>query len=406
MNTAARSITTLLVGSGVLFLGQGLLVTVLPIRAQLEAFTATSIGLMGAVFFAGFALGCVIGPMAVKRVGHIRCFAGFAAIAAATVLVHPLAVSPLIWSVLRGLTGICIAVLYMVVESWLNDQASNEVRGQVLSIYIIVTNLATLAGQLMANAYDPLRPALFILVAMAISVSLVPMALTDTPAPRPIASARLRIIPLYRLSPTGFVGCLAIGMIDGAFWTLAPVFAQAQTMEVSEVTFFMGAFVVGGTISQWPLGRLSDKFDRRYMIAGCSLGTVGTGLGLAFLELHSPTHTALLAGLHGAFMIPLYALLLAHANDHAAQDALVETSSGLLLLYGGGAVVGPLLIGPIMEATGPGSLFLAMAVVLGLHALFIGYRVLRRPVAAIKDRATFVPVPKTTPSLYELETDD
>lgn len=406
MSSSTRSIATLLVGAGGLFLGYGLLMTLIPIRAQLEGFSTTWIGLMGTANFAGFAIGCLLGPLAVKTVGHIRCFAGFAALLAATVLIHPLAVDPVAWAALRGLTGLCLAVLYMVVESWLNDQASNEVRGQVLSIYIIVTNVVTMAGQLAVNVYDPLEPSLFILTAVVISLALVPIALTDTPAPRPIASAKLRIVALFRLSPTGAIGCLAIGAIDGAFWTLGPVFAQDRGFEVSEVTFFMAAFLVGGTISQWPLGRLSDRLDRRILIALCSLGTVATGLTLAWLEPASHLTDFALACLHGAFMIPLYALLLAHANDYAPAEALVETSSGLLLLYALGAVAGPLVFGAAMEATEPGSLFLMMAAILGLLALYIFYRMLRRPLAKAVERVTFVPVPKTSPSVYELETDE
>ena len=406
MSTAARSIATLLIGTGALFLGNGLLQTLLPIRAQLEAFSTSAIGLMGAIYFAGFAVGCLIGPAAVKRVGHIRCFAGFAALAAAATLVYPLAVDPLAWTLLRGFTGLCLAVLYMVVESWLNDQSSNEVRGGVLSIYIIVTNVVTLGGQLMVNLDDPRGWLLFSLVAMLVALSLVPLSLTDTAAPKPIATAQLRIARLYRTSPSGFIGCLAVGMVEGAFWTLGPVFAQGRALPVAEITIFMGAFVAGGTVSQWPLGRFSDHVDRRWVMAGCSLGTVGTGLGLAFLTFDGTAQAFGLACLHGAFMVPLYALCLAHANDYAPSERLIETSSGLLLVYASGAVIGPLAIGPAMERFGPGGLFLAMAVILGLLAVFLLARMFVRPIAAPEERVEFVPVPKTTPSVYTLETDD
>jgi MFS family permease len=406
VSSATRSIATLLIGTATMFLGYGLLQTLLPVRAQLEGFSTTAIGLMGTAYFAGFAVGCLLGPHAVKRVGHIRSFAGFAALAAALTLAHPLAVEPITWSALRGLTGICLAVLYMVIESWLNDQSGNEVRGRVLSIYVIVTNVVTICGQLSLNLYDLKSAALFSLVAMAIALSLVPLSLTTAAAPKPIASAELNITRLFRLSPTGFVGCLSVGIVEGAFWTLGPVFAQGRHLDVAEITFFMGAFVAGGTLSQWPLGRTSDKMDRRYVIAGCCLGTVCTGLGLAFVELDSPLATFALACLHGAFMIPLYALLLAHANDYAPNERLVEVSSGLLLVYAGGAVIGPLAVAPVMEVFGIGGLFLAMAVVLGLLALMIAIRVATRPVTAIVERSEFMPVPKTTPSVYSLEVDD
>jgi MFS family permease len=406
VSSATRSIATLLVGTAAMFLGNGLLQTLVPVRAQIEGFSTTAIGLMGTAYFAGFAAGCLLGPHAVKRVGHIRSFAGFAALAAALTLAHPLAVEPVAWSALRGLTGLCLAVLYMVIESWLNDQSGNEVRGRVLSIYVIVANVVTIGGQLSLNLYEPKSAALFSLVAMAIALSLVPLSLTTAAAPKPIASAELSITRLFRLSPTGFVGCLSVGIVEGAFWTLGPVFARGRHFEVAEITLFMGAFVAGGTLSQWPLGRASDKMDRRYVITGCCLGTVLTGLGLAFVELDSALATFALAGLHGAFMVPLYALLLAHANDYAPNERLVEVSSGLLLVYAAGAVIGPLAVAPVMEVFGIGGLFLAMAVVLGLLALLIAVRMATRPVTAIVERSEFMPVPKTTPSVYTLEVDD
>ena len=406
MNSAKRSITTLLIGSAAMFMGNGLLQTLVPIRAQLEGFSTTTIGLIGTAYFAGFAVGCLFGPGAVKRVGHIRTFAGFAALASAVTLAYPLAVDPIVWCALRGLTGLCLAVLYMVIESWLNDQSSNEVRGSVLSIYVIVTNLVTIGGQLAVNLYEPKAAALFSLVAMMIALSLVPLSLTTAAAPKPIAHAEQSIVRLFRLSPTGFVGCLVVGSVEGAFWSLGPVFAQGRHLGVFEVTLFMGAFVAGGTISQWPLGRASDKVDRRYVITGCCLGTVCTGLALAFVELGSPLATFALALLHGAFMIPLYALLLAHANDYAPNERLVEVSSSLLLVYATGAVIGPLAVAPVMEAFGIGGLFLAMAVVLGLLALVIVLRMAVRPRAARETRVEFMPVPKTTPSVYTLEIDD
>ncbi len=406
MSSAGRSIATLLIATAALFLGNGLLQTLVPIRAQLEAFSTTVIGLMGAAYFAGFAVGCLIGPAAVKRVGHIRCFAAFAALAAAATLLYPLAVEPAAWCLLRGFTGLCLAVLYMVVESWLNDQSSNEVRGSVLSIYIIVGNVVTVGGQLAVNLEDPMEPVLFSLVAMLVCLSLVPLSLTTAAVPKPIVSARLRIARLYRLSPTAFLGCLVVGMVEGAFWTLGPVFAQARHLPVAEITLFMGAFVAGGTVSQWPLGRFSDHVDRRIVITGCCLGTVATGLGLALLELDGTLPAFALACLHGGFMVPLYALCLAHANDYAPNETLVEVSSGLLLIYAAGAVIGPLALGPVMQSYGAGSLFVAMAGVLGALALFILARMLFRPLAAAMARAEFVPVPKTTPSVYSLEQDD
>ena len=406
MNSARRSIATLLVGTAVLFLGNGLLMTLLPIRAKLEAFSTSWIGVMGAVYAAGFALGCLIGPKVVKEVGHTRAFAGFAALCAIAAMAHPFAIEPLGWAALRGFTGLCLAVLYMVIESWLNDRAPNAVRGRVLSLYIIIGNTVTIGGQLLVNVAEPRGPQLFVLVGMLICLSLVPLSLTPAATPTPPQSARVNIGDLFRLSPTGFVGCLLIGSIEGAFWALGPVFAQDSGLPISQITLFMAAFMVGGTLSQWPLGRYSDRVDRRLVILGCSLATLATGLALAFVSLDSLPVAFALGCLHGAVMIPLYPLLLAHANDYAPSERLVEVSSGLLLIYSTGAVLGPLAVAPAMDRYGPGALFLAMAIVLAVLAVFLIYRLLKRSIGEARWRGTFVPVPKTTQSVYEMETDD
>ncbi len=408
MSAARRSIATLLVGTAVLFLGNGVLFTLLPVRAALEGFATTTIGAMGAAYAGGFAAGCWLGPSVVQRVGHIRSFAGFAALAAAGALSYPLLVDPIAWFAIRGFTGLCLAVLYMVIESWLNDQSSNEIRGAVLSIYIIVANLVTIGGQLLVNLYAPSEASLFIMVGMLVALSLVPLSLTTAPTPKPIAEARLRIGKLFRLSPSGFIGCLAVGFCEGAFWVLAPVFAQAREMPVTEITLFMSAFIIGGTLSQWPIGRWSDRVDRRWPILTCCLGTMATGLALAYLTMDDPVIAFSLACLHGAVMLPLYALCLAHANDYAPNQDLVEVSGGLLLLFSLGGIAGPLVVAPLMDRGpwGPGGLFLAMAVVLGLLALLIIFRLGQRAITAAKERVEFAPVPKTTQCVYTLEQDD
>ncbi len=401
-----NNIAILLVGTAVLLLGQGLLVTLLPVRAAIEGFSTTWIGYMGGAYSGGFAIGCMLGPRLVRKVGHIRAFAGFAAMAAAGSLVYQLLPTPVMWLTIRGLTGICFAVLFMVIESWLNEQSSNENRGKVLSLYIIVMNVTTMGGQLMLNLSDPARETLFVFCAILICFSLVPVSLTSIKEPAPPPFARVNVAALYRLSPVGFLGCLIFGMVDGSFWTLGPVFAQDRGFSIAGITIFMSAFMLGGTISQWPIGWISDRIDRRIMIAGCCVGTIGTGLSLAFLPTHEGVYPFIIACLHGAFMLPLYALILAHANDFAPQEKLVETSSGLLLIFSGGAIAGPVIVGPLMEQRDAGYLFLVMSLVFGALALFVLYRIIRRPISEATDRATFVPVPKSSQAVYEMETDD
>ncbi len=403
---AYRSIILLITCSAILFLGNGLLVTLLPVRANLEGFSTTAIGFIGTALYAGFIVGCVIGPRVVRLVGHVRCFAGFAALAALGSLLYPLVISAPVWGVLRFLTGICFAILYMSVESWLNEESSNDNRGRVLSAYIIITNVVTIGGLLMLNLYPPDNAALFSLVAILVCLSLVPLVLTPAPTPIPIEDASIDLPGLFRLSPVGVVGCLLVGLVEGAFWSLGPEFAHGQGMSIPQITLFMSMFVVGGTLSQWPLGRASDRLDRRLVIAFCCLGAMGTGLTITFLPLDSKIIALVLAAVHGGFMIPIYALCLAHANDYADTEKLVQTSSGLLLVYALGAVAGPMMVAPLMEKYSLSVLFLSIVVILGLLSAFCIYRMAVRPVAAADDRADFVPVPKTTHSVYTLEQDD
>jgi MFS family permease len=406
MTERSRSIAIILVGSCVVILGVGLMITVLPIRAQAEGFGETAIGFMGSAYFIGFILGCVGGPAAVKAVGHTRAFAGFAALLAAMSLAFPLAIDAWAWAILRGGTGLCLAVVYMVIESWLNDRATNATRGAVLSIYVIAGNIATIGGQQMTVLYPTTDFVPFSLVAILVALSLVPVALAPVGAPSPIPTAKLRIGRLYKLSPSGFVGCLLVGLAEGAFWTFGPVFGQERGLSVGEIALLMGAFLAGGTILQWPLGRLSDIVDRRYVIAFCAAGSIGTGLALAFWMPPAPWMGLALALLHGGLMLPLYPLCIAHANDFAPKSEMVEVSSGLLLLYGVGAATGPVLLGPAMETFGPEALFVLIAAVFAVMAVFVGARVVVHRVASAETRGQFAAVPKSSQSVYDLEMDD
>ncbi len=406
MTNVRNNITILLFGTAILMLGQGLLVTLLPVRGDIEGFSTSWIGGMGGAYYAGFAIGCLIGPKLILKVGHIRVFAGFAALTAVATLIFQLIPVPPAWVATRGFSGICFAILYMTIESWLNDQSTNKTRGKILSLYIIIGNVVTIGGQLMLNLADPAAGTLFIVCAILICISLAPVSLSAISEPTPPPTAKLDIKALYKLSPVGFMGCLVFGIAEGSFWSLGPVFAQQRGFSVAEITYFMSAFMLGGTILQWPIGWVSDHVDRRIMIAGCCIGTIGTGLSLAFIPSHSGMESFLMAALHGGFMFPLYGLILAHANDFAPQEKLVETSGGLLLVYGVGAALGPFGIAQLMQSRDAGYLFLIMSVLFSVLAIFVLIRIFIRPVTADLERSTFVPATKSSQAIYELETDD
>jgi len=401
--SSSRTIAIILLSAGLVFIGNGLLQTMLPMRADLEHFSTAMIGLQGAAYFGGFIAGCVLGPGLIKSVGHIRAFAGVVAILAALILVFPLWLQAYAWVGLRMLTGACLAVTFMSIESWLNDQATNENRGRILSVYFIVTNAGWIAGQLAVNLSNLVGTTLFILVTVSVCLSVAPVALTPTKEPTPVPDARLDLRGLFALSLVGTAGCFLVGAAEGAFWTLGPVFGQQRGMAVFEVTLLMGAFILGGTLSQWPIGRLSDNHDRRIVILPVVLATVLTGLAIAFTGTLDLIPMLALAVLHGALMIPIYSLCLAHVNDSAPPARFVHVSGGLLLIYSIGAVIGPLAAAPLMERYGPGGLFMFISAVLAVFGIVIIYRILAVRHLTRAYPGQYAPVPKTTQSIYELE---
>jgi len=400
---AVAPITALLASVFILFLGNGLQGTVLPIRGYSEAFSSVELGVLGAVYYAGFTLGCIVCPMAIKRAGHIRAFAVFVTIASTSAILHAMFVTPLAWYLFRGLTGVCFAGIFMVIESWLNDKGTNENRGQLLSIYQIVQFSALTGGQLMLNLFNPGGFELFALVTVLISLAIVPVSLTKSSQPAPMHQVRLRLKWLYVTSPVAVIGCLAVGLSNGAFWALAPEFAQRSLLSVSEIAFFMGAAIIGGAVLQWPLGRLSDHFDRRFVVVGCAVAGSIAGVGMGLLGGSAESWLLALSMAFGGFAFPLYALCIAHANDLVQPDDRIDVSSGLLLIFGVSAVIGPFAASAAMELVNHRALFLYTAVVHILTAAFAAYRTRRREAIAPDDRMDFVAVPPSTPTVFEID---
>ncbi|MFT5487555.1 MAG: MFS family permease [Alphaproteobacteria bacterium] len=379
----------LLLSVALLLMGSGLQGTLLPIRAGIEGYSALDIGILGSSYYLGFALGCLGGPHVVRRVGHIRAFAALAAAAACVVLIHALIVNPAIWWFLRAGTGFCLAVLYMVIESWLNEKSTNENRGLVFSTYTIINLTVTTAGQLMLMFDDPKNFPLYALASILIALAVVPVALTTSAAPAPIAAVKIRIRHLYRLSPVGVVGCAAVGLVNGSFWTLAPVFAHADGGSVANVALFMSIAVIAGAIGQWPLGLLSDRIDRRKVIVLASIGAALAGAGMVALAHTFAAGTLVFAFLFGIFALPLYTLCVAHLNDFVEPAGYIEAASGLLLVYALGAVAGPMVASLAIRFIGIESLFGYTACVHLAMAAFAYYRLRERAPAPKEEHINF-----------------
>lgn len=402
MIVALAPVSALLISVALLQMGNGLQGTLLPVRANIEQFASTEIGLIGTAYFIGFGLGCYFGGRLVQRAGHIRTFAAMASLASTTALLHALFVEPIFWSAARGLTGFCFAVLYVVVESWLNERSTNETRGAVLSAYNAINLTVITVGQMMITLYDPANFPLFILASVLVSVCVVPLSMTKSEAPAPVQIVRLRLAYLYRISPLGCIGALAVGMVNGSFWTLGPVFALDSGMLVTGAAIFMSVSVLAGAAAQWPLGHLSDLTDRRRVILlSCVMASMA---GAITLMPFATTQWGiyLTATVFGIFAFPLYSIAVAHLNDFIPPDEFVEASSGSLLLYAIGAALGPLPAALAMEHVGPAGLFLFTATVHLLTAALAILRMRQRRKAP-EYKEEFVIASRTSPTAYALD---
>jgi MFS family permease len=402
LRAALAPVTTLLVSVAVLMMGNGLQTILIPVRAHIEGFSAFSIGVIGAAYFVGLTVGCLVCPYAVRRAGHIRSFAALAAIAAAAALLLALWPHPASWTVLRATTGFCFAGLWMVIEGWLNQRSTNATRGGVLSVYTIINLLVVMAGQQMMNLAQPAGFALFSLVAILICLAVVPVSLTAADAPPAPKTVKLNIRWLYQISPVAVGGCFVIGLANGAYTGLAPVYAAAGGLSVANVAFFMSGTVLGGALLQWPLGRWSDKVDRRWIIIGAGAGAALAGTALAVASGASEALVVALAVVYGGFALALYSLCRAHANDCAGPENAVAVSGGLLLVFSIGAIVGPILASFVMQVLSPAYLFAYTAVMHTIVALYAAYRRRQRAPVPAEEREPYVAFPRTSPAVFEL----
>jgi MFS family permease len=403
MTASLAPVAALLLSTALLLAGNGLQGTLVPVRASIEAFSTNSIGLMGTTYFFGFAAGCVLAPRMVRRAGHIRTFAAMAAIASAVALAHALILEPTVWSVFRGITGFCFAALYVVIESWLNERSTNENRGTILSIYNVINLTVITVGQMMLTLYDPAAFPLFALASILVSVAAVPLAMTASIPPAPVQIITLPLRKLYAETPVGMVGTVAVGLANGAFWTLGPVFAREIGLGVTGIALFMSITVLAGAAGQWPLGRLSDRIDRRLVIIFACVVGAAAGVGLDLLIQFGSRGILAFTVLYGAVTFPLYALCVAHTNDRMDPHEFVQASSALLLLYAGGAMVGPPMAAYLMSMVGPKGLFLFTAGTHAITAVFALSRLRLRAAMAPEDKEHFVAVPRTSATIYAID---
>lgn len=400
-------VASLLVGVAILLTGQGLQGMLLPIRANLENFSVYDVGFIGSTYFLGFTLGCLLGARMIRRVGHIRVFAAMTAAASAAPLLHGLWINMWSWAVLRMISGLCFAILYMVIESWINEKASNDNRGTIFSAYVLINMTVLAVGQQMLLIADPKSITLFVMASVLVSLAALPVVLSNSELPRDVQVVKLDIPYLYRTSPAGMLGALATGLANGSFWALAPIFGAAYSDDVSVAAWIMTASVLGGVIGQWPLGRLSDRIDRRYVMGAVSFGGAAAAVLIwGFADSLSTLSIILLCGIWGAMAFPLNSVSNAHANDYANPDEFVMLSSGLLLMYGIGAVIGPFIASASMAFIGPGGLYVFTAIIHTLLLVYILNRTIRRRPSPDDEHVPFddaLAASRTTSQVYEEE---
>lgn len=390
MKSTLPKLTALLFGVGILFTGHGLQNTLIPTRAALEDFSTVTIGGIGAAYFLGFTIGCLRGGLLLRAVGHVRVFAALTAAASAAPLILGLWAEPWAWSVLRFLTGFCFAVLLLVVESWLNACSNNETRGGVFSIYIFISLTVMALGQLMMLLYDPLELELFVIASILVSSALIPVVLSRSEAPEKPQAVSVDLRRLFEISPSGSLGCLVAGLTNGSFWAVSAIFASQVTGNTDSAAWYMTAGVIGGAACQWPLGLLSDRLDRRRVLALVTFGAGIVGAGIALVAKTVPEISLmLLGGLWGGMAFPLYSVSVALTNDNAKQDEFVQVSSGLLLVYGSGAIVGPVVAAMLMGAFGPGGLYLFSSAVHIVLFAYIGIRALNPAAEPVQQPCEF-----------------
>ncbi|HBC01889.1 MFS transporter [Pseudomonas sp. NP21570] len=403
MKSLIAPISSLLGGVALLLLGHGLLNTLLTLRGVAEGYSTGMIGLLMSGYFAGFLIGTWLAPSLIRRIGHIRTFAFYAALAAVAVLVHVLIVNPWVWLVLRVLYGVSLVTLYMVIESWLNAQVSGEKRGQVFALYMAVNLGALAAAQQLLSLDTPMNFTLFALAAILISSALMPITLTRQAQPALPDMPATDLLQLARIAPLPLMAAGISGLTLGGFWGLAPVYASQVGFDAAGVGLLMSITILGGAVLQWPIGLFSDKHDRRVVLLW--VVAIAAVLALVITPILSGSLLLGLMFLWGGLAFSIYSIAVAQMVDQLHPDEILSGSSGLLLANGFGAAFGPVVAGGLMHLFGHIALPLFFAVSLGILAIYSFWRPRRVVDLVTEPHGHFTPMLRTSHTVLELMPD-
>lgn len=392
----------LLLGMLLLMLGNGLQGSLLGVRGPEAGFSTLMMSMVMSGYFAGFLFASRVTPGMIKRVGHVRVFAALGSLVSAVLILFPAVVNPFAWMAGRVIIGFCFCGVYVTAESWLNDSASNETRGQALSAYMIVQMAGVIAAQALLVVPDSSGFLLFVIPSVLVSVAFAPILLSISPTPAFEATKPMTLRELYGFSPLGMVGMFLLGGVFSAQFGMAAVYATEVGLSLGQISMFIAAFYVGALVLQYPLGWLSDRMDRRMLIfAGAACGAAGAGaamvLGGNFVILLAAAFVI------GGFSNPLYSLLIAHANDYLEPADMASASAGLLFVNGLGAIAGPLVIGWVMAMVGPPGFFLLILLLLAALASYALYRMTQRAGVSVEDTGIYTALsPSATPIAVEV----
>ncbi len=375
MKKTIWSVSAVLISVGLFNLGAGLQGTVLGVRASLEGFSPLTIGLIMSGFSMGYLAGSFYVPKFIYRVGHIRVFGTFTAIASSTILLHSIIIHPAVWIGIRLVSGFCSAGIAVVIESWLNQSSTNQIRGKILAIYMLIHMTATAGGQFLLNVADARGFVLFILVSALFSLASVPILITVTPTPCYEIAESLLIKDLFLISPLGVAGTLVVGVTYGVLLKMGMVYAQNIGLSIFQVSLFMTLAVLGGAVFQWPMGWLSDRLDRRWIIMCANFAAFFIGVAIMAFSEHSQRLLFILIFLLGGCSLPLYSLCVAHTNDYLNHKQVISANSGLILTVGIGLIIGPVSVGILMKIFGPSGFFILISLVHALLGVFALYRI-------------------------------
>ena len=394
----------ILLGIGCMMLANGLQGTLLGVRAGIEGFSTFTTGIMMSGYFVGMFIGSMLAPTLVNRVGHIRVFSALASLASISILFHGVYIDVWVWWAMRVLTGISFAGFYVVTESWLNDRASNETRGQLLSVYMVIVTGSMGAGQFLLNLAKPETIDLFILISVIISFGLIPILLTVKPAPNFATSSKMSVIDLYRASPLALIGNGLTGMAQGTLIGLGAIYANQVLVDITAISWFMASIMIGSLVLQGPVGYISDRIGRRGVMAALSILAILCCLIAPMVPKDSLWFYVVVMTLGGAAM-PMYSVCIAYANDRLEPHQIIGASGSLVMVAGFGAMIGPILIAFFMDLLGPAAYFWGIALVFTTILVFTLIRIGARAGVALDEQSDIVAGPLGTPIAEYLSPD-